>query len=129
WSEAFAAIAARVSATAPERIGAISGDLAAVEDIFALQQLMQSLDVKNVDGRGAGEKHTPASGRGSYLFNPTIAGVDEADAILVIGTTPRHEAAVLNARLRKRWREEGVPIALIGEPVDLTYPYQHLGVA
>jgi NADH-quinone oxidoreductase subunit G len=127
WGEAFSAIAGRVAATASDRIGAIAGDLAAVEEMFALKQLMASLGVKNLDGRGAGEKHSPALGRASYIFNPTIAGIDHADAILIIGADPRHEAAVLNARIRKRWREAGVPVALIGEAVDLTYPYEHLG--
>jgi NADH-quinone oxidoreductase subunit G len=127
WGEAFSAIAGRVAATTSDRIGAIAGDLAAVEEMFALKQLMASLGVKNLDGRGAGEKHSPALGRASYIFNPTIAGIDHADAILIIGADPRHEAAVLNARIRKRWREAGVPVALIGEAVDLTYPYEHLG--
>jgi NADH-quinone oxidoreductase subunit G len=127
WSEAFSAIAGRVAATTPDRIGAIAGDLAAVEEMFALKQLMSSLGVRNLDGRGAGEKHSPALGRASYIFNPTIAGIDHADAILIVGADPRHEAAVLNARIRKRWREAGVPVALIGEAVDLTYPYEHLG--
>jgi NADH-quinone oxidoreductase subunit G len=127
WGEAFSAIAGRVAATTSDRIGAIAGDLAAVEEMFALKQLMASLGVKNLDGRGAGEKHSPALGRASYIFNPTIAGIDHADAILIIGADPRHEAAVLNARIRKRWREAGVSVALIGEAVDLTYPYEHLG--
>jgi NADH-quinone oxidoreductase subunit G len=127
WSEAFSAIAGRVAATTPDRIGAIAGDLAAVEEMFALKQLMSSLGVRNLDGRGAGEKHSPALGRASYIFNPTIAGIDHADVILIVGADPRHEAAVLNARIRKRWREAGVPVALIGEAVDLTYPYEHLG--
>jgi NADH-quinone oxidoreductase subunit G len=127
WGEAFSAIAGRIAATTSDRIGAIAGDRAAVEEMFALKQLMASLGVKNLDGRGAGEKHSPALGRASYIFNPTIAGIDHADAILIIGADPRHEAAVLNARIRKRWREAGVPVALIGEAVDLTYPYEHLG--
>jgi NADH-quinone oxidoreductase subunit G len=66
-------------------------------------------------------------GRASYLFNATIAGIERADALLIIGSNPRREAAVLNARIRKRWRAGKFPVALIGEKVDLTYPYDYLG--
>ena len=69
----------------------------------------------------------PAQGRATYLFNATIAGIERADALLIIGSNPRREAAVLNARIRKRWRAGKFPIALIGEKVDLTYPYDYLG--
>ena len=64
----------------------------------------------------------PRYGRASYIFNPTIAGIEQADAILIIGSNPRREAAVLNARIRKRWRRASSRSALIGERVDLTYP-------
>ncbi len=62
WADAFAAIAGKVKGTKPERIGAIAGDLATVEEMFALRELMAALGVKNVDGRGAGERHDPALG-------------------------------------------------------------------
>ena len=127
WREAFAAIAAKVVATRPERMAAIVGDLAAVEEAFALGALMRAIGVRNIDCREEGGKLDPALGRASYIFNPTIAGIDEADALLIIGSNPRHEATVLNARIRKRWRVGGFPIGLIGEKVDLTYPYDFLG--
>ena len=69
----------------------------------------------------------PKWGRASYLFNATIAGIERADALLIVGSNPRREAAVLNARIRKRWRAGNFPIALIGEKADLTYPYDYLG--
>jgi NADH-quinone oxidoreductase subunit G len=69
----------------------------------------------------------PALGRASYLFNATIPGIEAADALIIIGANPRKEAAVLNARIRKRWRMGGFPIGVIGERADLTYPYDHLG--
>ncbi len=128
WGDAFAAIAAKVKATGPERIGALVGELAAVEEIYALKELMTALGVKNLDCRAGGDKLDPAAGRASYIFNPTIAGIEQADAILIVGSNPRHEAAVLNARIRKRWRmSDGVPIGVVGEAVDLTYPYDYLG--
>jgi NADH-quinone oxidoreductase subunit G len=127
WREAFEAIAARVKMAAPSRIGAIAGDLATVEEMFALKGLLGKLGSPNIDCRQDGSKLHPKFGRASYLFNSTIAGIEQADAILLIGSNPRREAAVLNARIRKRWLKGGVLIGLIGERVDLTYKYDYLG--
>ena len=127
WSEAFAAIAAKISRTSSERIGAIAGDLCAVEEMFALKQLMTALGSPNLDARQDGAAVHPSVGRASYLFNATIAGIERADALLIIGANPRREGSVLNARIRKRWRAGKFPIALIGERVDLTYSYEYLG--
>ncbi|MFT0893284.1 NADH-quinone oxidoreductase subunit NuoG [Pseudochelatococcus sp. G4_1912] len=127
WQQAFAAIAAKVHASAPEKIGAIVGDLAAVEESFALKSLMQRLGTLNIDGRQDGTALHPLLGRASYVFNSTIAGIHEADAILLIGTNPRREAAVLNARIRERWRTGSLKVGVIGEQVDLTYTHDYLG--
>jgi NADH-quinone oxidoreductase subunit G len=127
WSVAFSAIAARVKATSPSRIGAIVGDLATVEEMFALKGLVGKLGSPNIDCRQDGAKLHPKFGRASYLFNSTIAGVEQADATFIIGSNPRREAPVLNARIRKRWLKGGMTVGLIGEPADLTYPYNHLG--
>jgi NADH-quinone oxidoreductase subunit G len=127
WSEAFAAIAARVERAQPGRIGAIAGDLATVEEMYALKALVTSLGSENVDCRPETSRLDPKLGRASYIFNPTIAGIDHCDAVLIIGSNPRHEAAVLNARIRKRWRQGDLKVALIGEKVDLTYDYDYLG--
>jgi NADH-quinone oxidoreductase subunit G len=127
WREAFDAIAARVKAAAPSKVGAIVGDLATVEEMFALKGLMGKLGSPNVDCRQDGSKLHPKFGRASYLFNSTLAGVDHSDAIFVIASNPRREAAVFNARIRKRWLRGGVMMGLIGEPADLTYNYNYLG--
>jgi NADH-quinone oxidoreductase subunit G len=127
WPEAFAAIANRVKGTAPNRIGAIVGDLAAVEETYALKLLMQSLGVANIDARQDGTVLNPAYGRASYLFNSTIAGIEDADAILIVGSNPRIEASLVNVRIRKRWRVAPPPIGMIGENVNLTYKYDYLG--
>ena len=127
WSEAFQAIAAKVAKTSPERIGAIVGDLAAVEEIFALKDLMTRLQVVNLDCRQDGATLDPAWGRATYLFNAAIPGIEKADALLIVGSNPRKEAAVLNARIRKRWRAGNFPIGVIGPKADLTYPYDYLG--
>ena len=127
WQEAFATIAAKVKGTSPDRIGAIAGDLVSVEELFALKTLMASLGVSHIDARQDGTKLDPSLGRASYVFNATIAGIEEADAILLIGTDPRREAAVLNARIRKRWRSGPVRIGVIGEASDLNYDVERLG--
>ncbi|MFT2536359.1 molybdopterin-dependent oxidoreductase, partial [Escherichia coli] len=74
-----------------------------------------------------GDAFDAKAGRGSYIFNPTIAGIDQADAILIIGSHPRKEAAVLNARIRKRWRTGGLKVGLIGAKSDFTYDHDYLG--
>jgi NADH-quinone oxidoreductase subunit G len=127
WPEAFQAIAAKLKATRAERIGAIAGDLAAVEEMFALKDLMARLGAGHLDCRQDFTALDPRWGRATYLFNAGIAGIESADALIIIGSNPRKEAAVLNARIRKRWRMGRFPIALIGEKADLTYPYEYLG--
>jgi NADH-quinone oxidoreductase subunit G len=127
WVDAFAAIASRVKATNAKRIGAIVGEVAAAEEIFALKDLMTRLGVANLDCREDGSVLDPKWGRASYLFNPTIAGIEQADGLLIVGSNPRREAPVLNARIRKRWRAGNFRIGLIGEKADLTYKYDYLG--
>jgi NADH-quinone oxidoreductase subunit G len=127
WSEAFARIAEVTRPLTGGQIGAIVGDLAAVEEIYALKKLMGAMRVTNIDARQDGSAIDPKWGRAGYLFNSTIAGIERADALLIVGSNPRREAAVLNARIRKRWRAGKFPIALIGEKADLTYPYDYIG--
>ncbi|MBO0663791.1 NADH-quinone oxidoreductase subunit NuoG [Jiella sp. MQZ9-1] len=127
WQEAFAAIKEKLAGTAPEKIGAVAGDLAAVEEMWALKGLIGLLGSTSLDCRQDNVKLDPTAGRASYLFNTTIAGIEDADALLIIGANPRFEAAVLNARIRKRWRMGGFPVGVIGENVDLRYDYTYLG--
>ena len=124
WGEALEATAKALSGD-PKRIGAIAGDLACAESMKATLDLFRALGSPNTDCRtdGAAIGGGPREG---YIFNSTIAGLDEADVILLIGTNPRLEAPVLNARIRKAWLR-GAEIALIGDGADLTYPYAHLG--
>jgi len=127
WTEAFAAIAAKAASVTPAKIGALAGDLASVEDMFALKSLVEKLGSANLDCRQDGVKLDPALGRASYIFNATIAGIEQADALLIVGSNPRKEAPVLNARILKRWRAGGFPVGVIGERVDLTYGHEYLG--
>ena len=125
WAEAFAAIAAKVKSTTPDKMAAIVGDLAAAEEIKALKDLMGGLRVKNIDCRQDGAKLSGK--RQTYLFNSGIAGVEAADAILLVGANPRWDAPVLNARIRKAWLASPLKVANIGPVVDLTYPVEQLG--
>jgi NADH-quinone oxidoreductase subunit G len=127
WAEAFAAIKDAVAKTTGDRIGAIAGDLAAVEEMYALKALMASLGSANIDCRQDGAALDPAFGRASYIFNPTIEGIENADALLIIGANPRYEASVLNARIRKRWRMGNFPIGVVGDVGDTRYDYERLG--
>jgi NADH-quinone oxidoreductase subunit G len=126
WEEVFESLTNKLKATAPERIGAIAGDLTDVETLFALKSLFASLGSPNLDARQDGAQFD-ASRREFYLFNSTIAGIEEADALLIIGSNPRHEAPVLNARIRKRWLAGGFEAGILGSAGDLTYPATTLG--
>jgi NADH-quinone oxidoreductase subunit G len=126
WAEAFAAIAAKIRTTTQAKMAAVVGDLAAAEEIKALKDLMSALNVQNLDCRQDGAK-IGGGPRQTYLFNSTIAGVEAADAILLVGANPRWDAPVLNARIRKAWLASPLKIANIGVGVDLTYPVEQLG--
>ncbi|MGB1540315.1 MAG: NADH-quinone oxidoreductase subunit NuoG, partial [Rickettsiales bacterium] len=126
WDEAFEAIAKKLAKVPGEKIGAIAGDLACTESMVALKDLLESLNVVNRDCRQVGEQIDP-SNRAGYLFNTTIEGIEEADFCLLVGTNPRHEAPIINARLRKRYLQGGFKLASIGPEADMTYPVEHLG--
>ncbi len=126
WTEAFSAIAAKAGHVDGKRIGAIAGDLSGVEEMFALKELLAKCGSANLAVQG-GDAFDPKLGRAAYIFNPTIAGIDQADALLIIGSNPRREAAVLNARIRKRWRTGQLKVGVIGARADLTYDYEYLG--
>jgi len=126
WDEAFATIAAKLKGVPGNRIAALAGDLVDVESMFMLKELMSKLGSANIDCRQDGAVFDTRVAAG-WRFNSTIAGIDQADAILIIGANPRHEAPLINARIRKRWRQVDLPIAVIGEKKDLTYSYDYLG--
>ena len=128
WAEAFAAIADRVRATKPERMAAIVGDLVSIEPVKALKDLMLSLGVANLDCRQDGAR-IGGGPRQAYLFNTTIAGIERADALLLVGTNPRWEAPLVNARIRKTWLRGELKVARLGAPVALTYGVEELGTS
>jgi NADH-quinone oxidoreductase subunit G len=127
WPEAFRAIALAAKGLPGERVGAIAGELVDAESVFALKSLMAALGSVNLDCR-TDFAAIDGTKRDFFLFNSTIAGIEEADALLLIGTNPRVEAPVINARIRKRWSLGRFPAGFVGPAeVDLTYPAEHLG--
>ncbi len=95
--------------------------------MFALQSLMGSLGTPHLDCRQDGVALHPRFGRASYLFNPTVAGIEQATSLLIVGSNPRRESPVLNARIRKRWLKGNFPIEVVGDEAELTYPVKVLG--
>jgi NADH-quinone oxidoreductase subunit G len=126
WREALEIVADRIKAVPAERIAAIAGDLCDLESMFALKELLGGLGAVSLDCRQDGAKLDPSC-RAGYLFNTTIAGIEMADACLLIGTNPRWEAPLVNARLRKRHLRGGFNIAAIGPALDLSFPAETLG--
>jgi len=121
WGEALAAAAAAMKG---RKVTGIVGDLVPVEAAYSLKTLVESLGGA-VECRTDGAK-LPAGNRAAYVGTAAIEDIDAAQTILLIGTDPRNEAPVLNARIRKAWAR-GADVALIGRAVDLTYDYAHLG--
>jgi len=126
WQEAFQAVADRLAGVPGSKIAALAGDLVDAEAMFALKGLMASLGSPNLDCRQDGAALDPAT-RAGYLFNTTIAGIEQDDACLIIGSNPRWEAPLVNARILKRSHQGRFKVAVIGEHLDLTYKYDHLG--
>ncbi len=125
WDEAFNTIRKKIVKTDPSEIAALAGDLVDQESQLALRMLLDAMGVKNRDCRTDGSM-IPYDHRSNYLFNSTIKNIENADVILLIGCNPRHEATMVNVRLRKAVTQNNCTIGLIGEQVDLAYPYQFL---
>ena len=127
WAEAFTTIAERMRASGGDRIGAIAGDLADAESLTALRDLMEAIGSPNVDCRQDGAWFD-VSRRDFYVFNTTIAGIEESDALLLVGVNVRRTSPIINARIRKRYLAGGYRVASIGDPgVDQTYPVEMIG--
>jgi NADH dehydrogenase (ubiquinone) Fe-S protein 1 len=132
WEDALHAVAQGLSASGAQgdEIQAVAGQLADTEALVVLKDLINKLGSDNLALDQVNGHKVPAHGvdvRANYLFNSTIPGVEEADAILLVGTNPRHEAAVLNSRIRKSWLHSTLEVGFIGERADTTYGYDYLG--
>lgn len=126
WEEAFKAISSELKKLKPEEISAIAGDLVDVESMLVLKDLWQELGSDNLDCRQHCEK-LDISQRANYLFNTSITSIEDADFCLIIGSNPKKEAAILNARIKKAHLAGNIEIAVLGSEVDLTYKYNYLG--
>lgn len=126
WDEALRTVGEKLKTTSSEKIAALVGDQADCEAITALKDMMSVLGVSHMDCRTDGASYDVSS-RSAYVMNSTIMGINQADAILLVGTFPRHEATMINARIRRAWVERKVPVAVIGEDRDHSYPVVHLG--
>jgi NADH dehydrogenase (ubiquinone) Fe-S protein 1 len=132
WEDALTAIAEGLEASGAkgDEIKAVAGALADTESLVALKDLINRLGSDNLALDHANGDSIPAHGvdvRSNYLFGSSIPGLDSADAILLVGTNPRHEAAVLNSRIRRNYLHTNLQVGLIGEQVDTTYEYDYLG--
>ncbi len=126
WDEALTRVAEKMKSVSPSKQAAFAGDLADTESMIAIKDLMGGMGVKTFECRVDGGRFD-VSERAGYVFNSTIAGIEHADLIVLIGVNPRHESAVLNARIRRAVTERNAYVALIGPAVDLAYDYEHAG--
>ena len=126
WQEAFAVIGNKIKSVEADRVAAIVGDQCDAESMIALKDLMDFIGTKNIDCRQDGAKLS-SHDRSLYLFNSTIAGIESADSVLLVGTNLRWEAPLINTRLRKAWINNNLKAASIGPDLNLTYPINNLG--
>ena len=125
WDEVLVNITQEISKRGKENTLALSGKFTDIETLFSAKSFLQSLGSNYFDCRYDNVQFIENQ-RASYLFNSSIQEIDNADAILLIGTNPRWEACVLNARIRKAYINNDCKIGLIGKKLDLTYKYEHL---
>jgi NADH-quinone oxidoreductase subunit G len=126
WDVALSTLAQKISSTNANKIGAIAGDLTDVETMLVVKNYLEAIGSGNFDCRQNGSKLSNEN-RAKYVFNTSVSGIEEADHCLLIGCNPRYEATMVNARIRKAYLNNKLPVALIGNKVDLTYPYKFLG--
>jgi NADH-quinone oxidoreductase subunit G len=126
WEEAIEIIVNKIKETQPNEIAGHVGDMTNIENSIAFKKLFNDLNSKNLEFREKKFYINPKE-KMNYIFNSSIKGIEESDLILLIGTNPRHEATILNARIRKAFVQKKLPIYSIGNPGDLTYDYKVIG--
>ena len=126
WDDAIDLISKKIKDSNPKKIGAHVGDMLSLESIMSFKNLLKNIGCDNFDFR---EKkfHINSNDKINYIFNTSIEKIEESDLILLIGTNPRHEATMLNARIHKAYKQKKTPIYSIGDPGDLTYKYKLIG--
>lgn len=132
WEQALTEIAQGWEKKAPKgnEFKVVAGELTDVETMVAMKELANKLGSENLALDQPSGSKPLAHGvdvRSNYLFNSRIWGIEDADSILIVGSNPRHEAAVLNARIRKQWMRSDLEIGVVGESWDSTFEFEHLG--
>ncbi|KAG5852287.1 hypothetical protein ANANG_G00060790 [Anguilla anguilla] len=128
WEDALTRVAGVLQAVQGNDVAAIAGGMVDAEALVALKDLLNHLNSESL----CTEEVFPMAGAGSdlrsnYLLNSRISGIEEADLLLLIGTNPRYEAPIFNARVRKSWLHNELKVAVVGRELDLSYSYEHLG--
>ena len=126
WDEAIETISNKIKSLEPKNIGGHIGDMISLESIFAFKNFLNKIGSNNYDFREKKFYINPEN-KMNYLFNSSIKGIEESDLILLIGANPRHEATMINARIRKTCVQKNIKVYSIGNPGDLTYKYKFLG--
>ena len=126
WDEALNIVGSKIKETDKNQIGFHAGDMLSMETINSLKEFAKKLSIPNYEFR---EKpfYLNSDNKMDYIFNSSIKGIEESDCIVLIGTNPRHEATMLNARIRKAFVAKKIPIISFGDPGDLTYDYTNAG--
>ena len=123
WNESYQKIFDKISNTSSEKIAGITGDMTNMESLFAIKEFFEkTIKSKNLDSRSE-NYYVNSSNRSNYIFNSKIAGIEETDLIILVGTNPRYEATILNSRIRKAYLNNNIDIFSIGDVGELTYPY------
>ncbi|XP_038153316.1 NADH-ubiquinone oxidoreductase 75 kDa subunit, mitochondrial-like [Cyprinodon tularosa] len=128
WEDALTRVAGALQSVQGNEVAAIVGGMADAEALVSLKDLLNRLNSENL----CTEEVFPMAGAGTdlrsnYLLNTRIAGIEDCDLLLLVGTNPRYEAPLFNARIRKSWLHNELRVAMVGHQVDLTYTYEHLG--
>ncbi len=126
WDEAISVLSEKINNLKPSEIAGHLGDMISIENTFAFKKFLESIKVSNFDFREKKFFINPGN-KQNYIFNSSIQGIENADLILLVGCNPRHEATMVNARIRKSFLHNKTKIYSIGDPGDLTYDYTIIG--
>ena len=126
WDDAVNLISSKINSTDNDKIAGHIGGLNSIETINSFKKFLEEINVKNYEFREKDFYVNPAE-KMNYIFNSSIQGIEKSDLLLLVGTNPRLEATILNARIRKTYLKNKLPILSIGDPGDLTYPYKVIG--
>ena len=126
WDEAISLLVKKINEINPKEVGGHIGDMVNLENALAFKKFFSFLNSNNLEFRER-EFYINSSEKNNYIFNSSIKGIEESDLILLIGTNPRYEATMLNARIRKAFTQRGTPIYSLGNPGELTYDFTKIG--